>query len=609
MNKTENPPQQVPPPERLYRPRQGEGLDYYIDVLANLPESPLSEEQTRQVIAFENSLMDGKFKSPDGSEVTVTEKRSLAELADQTSYSQKQWELTVDYFLTDEGRQDLEAFGIPAAAGSDIQTVGELLKKHALGLPKNDIRELNIKSENYAEKVMAEALLEGREIEDPRRIVVFNDAADLLERTTGFFAYHRFYRDVGRTLKDAEPTLTNMAQQAILRIYRKKTNHVLAIAEPNLMLLWEQSECMDEEAKNQLQMKIRKAWPTITLPKAREVNVVRLDRLRNGASFRNGKFSGISEALDKLLAAGAIEQQESHEPPVFTPVEVAMLDEVVFDAAHMQKFCRAILQKLGKLSEQPESDYDPDRPTRAADGKWQVPIRKDLGSMSVEDPPGAWAIPSDFERSVTKLNPPVGAAPGAIHEPEHIYQCENVRNNQSGLRMGKEIKSKGSTVLREAGTLSCERALQQRLFGRYRRDNPYYVRSLRVLEEGGGELDAVVASFASQLELNPDYPKEKAATESIGRVKRLRRRMGGFDSQALNYAESSLIAATTSDLDERTRDILFSEGGLGLEDLAELHRFGLLTSNPEPFPQNQIIELIGQQLKEELTTLDTSQSI
>jgi len=156
--------------------------------------------------------------------------------------------------------------------------------------------------------------------------------------------------------------------------------------------------------------------------------------------------------------------------------------------------------------------------------------------------------------------------------------------------------------LREAGTLDTERQVQQRLFGRARPTNPHHLQAIKVLESGGTETDAVRAFFNSYLESNPSASRQTAAQAAVRGVKRTARRQGGFDSQPLDYAESTLIFKSVQRLDERVKNIIFAEGSLSLEDLSELYRFGLLdTQTAEDFPLDKMLDLTAGYIRKILS--------
>ncbi|HSX18445.1 MAG TPA: hypothetical protein VLE51_03770 [Candidatus Saccharimonadales bacterium] len=586
-------------------------MTHYVEILRSPPNQELTPKQKQAFVEFENGLMDGlvHMSTQGESDLKVQGARlPLNELEDQTSYSQDRAELSLDYFLTETGQGELIKLGLLEEQVLDKAEQARLIRAKALYIPKKSLKELQKASEDYVDQATIAAIAEGASIEDPERIVVFSDGTKLVRRAKSMWAYKNFFKQVSKELNLDKDPADNLiaAKKSIVKMYRKKVNGFLASVEPDLLDFWRQLETMDNETHRAiLQETVSLIWPPIDRVDTDQESstmkrfVVRLDRIRNGASLdERAKYSAVSQELENLFQGKNPPIQEESHQPIFSPEEISAMDNIVFDADQMQEFCKFLLGSVGKLSSESDETYDPDRPTRAKDGKWQVPIREDVKSMGADDPPGALAIPSDFERSLTKKTPPVGVIPGALHEIKHIFQNDNYRNNERGLKLGKLMKGKGYVVLREAGTLDVERQVQKRLFGRERPDNVQHLRAIKVLENGGSEIEAVKAFFNSYLASNPDAKKETAASAAVRGVKRTARRQGGFDSQALNYAESTLVFLSTQGLEDDIKNVIFGEGAFSLDDLAELHKFGLLDASPaEQFPLDRLIDLTAEYMR------------
>lgn len=599
------------PSEGLYQPRAGEYVGQYIDILHSPPDRGLTPQQKLEFIQFENGLMDGVAHKPSldepGHRMQETE-LPLNELEDQTSYSQDRAELSIDYFLTETGQRELVELGLITEPILDKAQLAKVMRSKALNIPKESLKRLQEHSEEYVDNLTIAAIAEGKDIESPERIIVFSDGTKLVKRAKGMWAYKDFLKQVNRELNLENDETDNLlaAKKSIVKMYRKKVNNFLASLEPDLLDFWRQLEAMDNEKHRAiLQETVSLIWPPVervdTNPESLPIKrfIVRLDRIRNGVSLdERSKYTAINQELEKFLQTEKLSSGAETPPPIFSPEEIAALDKIIFDAGQMQEFCKFLLESIGKLSAEPDETYDPDRPARAKDGKWQVPIRTDIKSMGADDPPGALSIPSRFNRSITKNTPPVGVVPGAFHEIEHIYQNDNYRNNKRGLKLGKVMKGKGFTVLREAGAKEVERQVQKILFGRKRPENVHHLRAIKVLENGGSEIEAVKAFFDNYLKVNPDASRQTAASAAVRGVKRTARRKGGFDSQALDYAESTLIFLSAQGLDEETRNVIFGEGAFSLDDLSQLHRYGLLdNSTAEHFPLDKLIILAVEYLR------------
>lgn len=595
-----------------YPERPGEELDRYIDILRSPSETPLTHEQKEEVYVFEDHLMDGHYTAPDGSrlEVAHTDK-ALSKLNESTKYSDNKWEITLDYFLTEKGQADLFDLGIMADRAPDLEWVAYQIRQKALDFPKGALEDLYKKSEKYMQNAVAEALAKGHAIADPARIVVFDDATRLLERAKGYFGYRDFLSRVRTALRDAQndgqdsPAL--QAEIMLANRYKRKINVGVAGLEPDLVHFWNQIECLPSPRRQIAKEAVTMIWPLIERLDLKEGSAtmgrlaVRLDRLREGTAMRDSRFSSVSLSLEQLFEAEARQAEADPDSarPEFTEEQIGQLDEITFDARQMQRFAKGFISRIGKLSSHPESEYRRDQQW-PPDGKWQVPIRDDINSMGFNDTEGALVIPADFEREFTRINPPIGVASGTAHEITHGFQASNTRFKSTRLRFGRELKGNGVATLREAGAILSERTVQKRLFGRDRSDNPHYMNALKVIEQGGGEIDAIRAFYESYKQANPGESDKKAYKVAFTRVKRLARLYGGYNSQPLNYAETALLSAAIEKLDPKTRDIILSEGGLGIQDMAQLHRFGLLEAKPEVFPVDEFIAYTTEAVREML---------
>lgn len=585
----------MPAQETLYLARSGENIDESITLLSQEPAMPLSPEAKAEVLAFESELLNGKLGIDDGRQLQVehAEDKTLPEIVHGYKYKNRRHEITADFLLTDAG---LELLGEhrPANPLNDTQEAAGFIRSQALVMDAATLKTIAKQSEAFASENIKQALLEGQEIADPTRVFVFEDVTQLLQRASSLLAYRKFYGEVQRTIGE-DMSQTGQAKRLVTEIYQKFVNAEIASAYPDVLHLWAQAEAMPDAQKQIIQGAIEHIHqPFVTLGKrfmeeVRPSSVVRLDRLRNGASFGPDGFSPVANELKQLFESGALERPI--EPALLSEEQLARLDSVRFNADQLKEYCELVLERFGKLSDNKDEQYDPDRPDRTSDGKWQVYVTDKVSSLDVEDPPGYVRVPANFNRTLTAISP-AGVIPVVAHELSHVFQKDNIRNGE-GLQISTVLgggKRKG--VMQETGAIMIEREIQRRLFGRDRNDNPHYMRAMLAIEEGGGEIAAIKACYESFREASPGTSPESAATDAISRVKRLVRRQGGYDSQALNYAETALLAAKTEHLPEPTKAILFAEGAYDLIDLARLHQYGLTTEHPEAFPIDDYIAIV-----------------
>ncbi len=284
----------------------------------------------------------------------------------------------------------------------------------------------------------------------------------------------------------------------------------------------------------------------------------------------------------------------------FTPEEHGRLSRIYMNAEGMQAFCKDILSHLELLSSEPDETYTEDRPQRAADGLWQVIIRQKISAMGAEEPEGVLEIPANYNRTLTKATAPVGAVPGAAHEIAHIYQHDNARENHGSLRLAGRVRGRSSLVLREAGSVRVEHLVHAELFGANRPDSPHYMRAMEVLEDGGGEKQAIRAFYDGYRTANPQEPQEECVRVAESRVMRLCRRYGGYNSQPLNYAQTAAFVAAAERMTEQQRALVFAECSFDLPDMVTLHRYGLLSEGAKQFPVREFCDIVEPTLRKML---------
>lgn len=599
--------QSIPAEESLYLPRSGEHIDGYIDILAHEPTNLLTEQERDQITRLEKQLLAGNVERGEGPHIRTgyTEQKSLPELIKGHDYRSKRREITADYLLTDAGKEYLAKHGLQQEF-EDLQEAAHYVRAVCLSLDSGVLEGLARASEAYMDKVVTDALAEGIGIPDPTRVYVFEDVSNLMLRIGGLLSYRTFLQSVRQTLRsDNDGSNLAQAELAVVKIYQKYVNEQIAKLYPDVLHLWAQAAAMPESQRDVMQEAITLIHaPLATIGKRfveqeHPSSIIRLDRLRNGASRGPEGYRAVSQGLMELFEQEDQQAEELLAPPIFTPEETAILDNIRFDPKQMQAFCQTILGHFGKLSAF-EDAYDKTRPERAHDGKWQVPIvpKKDTTSLDAIDPPGYLRIPDNFNRTMTAINPPAGVLPVAAHEIAHVFQKDNIRSSGSLLLAQELGAGKRNSVLLETGSILVEQELQQRLFGRTRRDNPHYMRAMQVIDDGGGEMAATKAFYDSYRNYNPSAKSENAASIAISRTKRLVRRQGGYDSQALNYAETALLVEKTARLPQEIRNVLFAEGAFDISDLASLHRFGLAPRNPGVFPLDEYIAIVVPMCRE-----------
>lgn len=595
-------------PNALYMPRTGEDIDGYIDILSKPPEHPLTEEQKTRVFEFREGLLEGSVDI-DGRQVVVQElgePETLAQIEDNHKYASDKQEVSVDYFLTDAGKELLTKHGLAEEFGLggfvDAKSLRLVFKRIALQIDKKQMKEIADTSKKATDAQLAQDIVDNKTIVPPDRLWVFSDATNMTRQLTGLLAYKDFYSDVKRSLKQQDESDENNAKIALTEIYIKQVNGELASIYPDVFAYVDQARVLDEvQAEVRLQT-IHTLLPNL-IPVHKEVDavrlgrfIVRLDRIRNGASKNHGKRTAVNPELEQFLAD---QEQEAFDDGLFTDEELKILDNIKFNSEQMKTFAEEVMAELGNLSEYSTEDfpYERDRPTRAPDGKWQVVIRDDIESMTAEDPQGCLEIPSKFNRTLTKQTAPVGVIPGLAHELQHCFQQDNIRYSPGGKGIGKSIFGRRNDAYFEAGAVGVERVIQARLFGRTREDSPHYLRARVAQEDGATEVEAIKVFYESYKAANPTETDISAAKVAVSRVMRLVRRYGGNNSQPLNYSESGLLLQKTQGLSDDIKSMLFDSGAFELADVATLHSYDLLPKNVKSFPYDEFIAIVTPKLR------------
>lgn len=600
----------------FYPLRSGEDVGFFVEALTRPPEKLLNEEERRDVLAFEHLLASGELVSHTGETLLVDSDRSIEEIWRHKSYARHKHEITLEYLFSPDAQAHREALGLDITEKTPIDDIGRYIRQHALNFDQSLLKDIAATSDQWSISQMQAELGDGGLKTEMTRMNVFSDIKVLAQTLQEYGAYRNFVAEASKDLERWDDSNAVQAKKTIVQIYRKVLNGELATLYPDALAVWDQLAAGENESESEEMNILRQAWPQgekiaqLSYEQRREY-ILGLDRIRNGTTMVDGRYTAISPALrtyfEQDVSVEEIPQAE------FSAEEVELLSSRRLDAYAMADYCRYILAELNLLSSESEQTYydSPHRSHRAADNKWQVIVRTDkrVTAMGVEDPPGTLEIPINFYRTLTKATAPVGVISGAAHEIKHIYQMDNLVKKGENLSLAQSVRGRSSLALREAGGVYTEQRIQERLFGVQRPDSPHYMKALDILEQGGTENDAVTAFYESYTRANPTEPFEARVKDSISRVKRLCRRYGGFNSQPLNYAQTALIVKEAELLDERQRALLFAEGAFDLSDMASLHEFGLLSGDPEEFPHERYVDLAKRWLEQELAILKTKQAV
>lgn len=573
----------------FYSPRSGESVARAVEVLKTPPEHPLDEHEREEVLTFERELFNARFH--DGAiSYEANVEGDLFYLVRGLGYGATVKLMYTNFLKSDVAGEVFEKAGIQDAfIASDNST--QSLYALAEELEPGQLRKLADQSKFYAKNQIAQALVDDAPVPEPETVKVFTTPENLTVKLKNLTEYKNFLHEIRELLKTEDTTLSTQAKLSVVDIYIKVVNQELAQDYPNVFALWDQLRLTNN---TEAMTKLSDAWPNgehlSLLPSyARQKYIVGLDRIRNGTSLTDGKFSAITTSLEELAENVEAQKGTEHlkEHSIFSPEEVEKLSTVMLNAEQMQEFCKMVLAQLGKLSDEPETSYVRGRKQRAADGKWQVIIDESVSSLEVKGDDGVLVVPKEFNRSLTRSEPPIGVISGAAHEIGHIFQIDTLSENTGSLILTKELRGRSSMALREAGGILIEQEVQAQLFGQHRDYETYYMHALKDMEAGKPLSEVIKNSYNLRRERSHDGARA-AATNTFDRIARLRR-YGGFDSQPLNYLQSALIIEASKKLSDVQKNQLFAEGAFDLPDMVTLHKYGLDSSSPDAFPVDQFI--------------------
>jgi len=587
----------------LFLPRPHEKVDGYIDELSRDPSEALQPDEKAEVYDFERTLFEagsyGEIVNPceaDGQPVSL-EKLDL--LDNGTAL------IAPAYFLTDAGRQAAkEAKLDDLSQAPDEPAIIDCLMEYSFTDSAKITKKIISKSTKWFDNQFKEALLSGI---DPGHIALINfihNPSEYALYVRGLMGYSILLRTIKTQLKN-EPGIVADAKTAVVELYQAKINDYLAKEYPVTLNMYgqlgpsRQAEfALNLGADRQMRMK-----HILSIQRTNKRFLQRLDALRSGLSC-DIRITGLRSIGQKML--DFIESPNATEPvfnkPVFSSDEVEKLSRLEIKAEEMKDLLESALAERGILSEYKyDTESDRTRGTRAADNKWQVVVDATRKSLFVSSKAGVVKVPESFARSPVSIAPS-GAIPVAAQTLEHVEQAERVFQNPQSLRLIKGRGGKRSVMYTAIGGLMAERKAHVELFGQekpYRRTYPLIMRSY---EQTGSEFAAMQAFYEySVAEAGTgisDVERQTIAGRAVSATRRITRRKGGFDSQALNYAESGLLEQSLSQLSPEVQDMIYGQAAFDLPDLVRLHRYGLY--DPGTRPEQTLPELFMLQATEYL---------
>lgn len=569
-----------------YSERSGVGAEAYVEELLQEPQVPLNEQDKAAVHEFAVGLFEGKL---DETLRTADTSRSLEDI-NKTSVVANTQSFYLDYFETDNGREDLQKLGVVAEGPTEIpQKLYNLAQPELQPEPSVRKAVANRSRDWYKQE------LTGRLFKDPAEdcnqpdsdVVAVNFAPEkLLTKFAKFQEYRTFYRHVGHSLRLEEPSDVNAAKQTVLDIYFARVNGLVAGLYPSLNDLARQLSYMQTSAKTETwSAKLHDIAPVAATAlaqdeTARENYIAgfsrRLDLVRNGAAWRDGQ-----EALPISHEIGALAEELSKDRnnperliAQLSPEVVGKLRQTRWNAEQQKTFCETMLAEWDLLSEH-RSDWESvdERSGFAPDQKWQVVITPKDSPVDANGIKKVIVIPKKFDRTLTQLSP-AGVLPVTAHELTHVLQTEYDQEVGESIPLAR-IRGRRFIAGREMGGIHQERELHT-ILGQTRPDNITYLRALEAKLSGANQTE-VARAF-----INAKKSGERRASAGKN-ILRLYTN-GGHNSQPLDYIEQALMLRSLENLsEEQVRAAAIAGGSFSLKDTAAFHRYGLLDL-PEQVP-------------------------
>jgi hypothetical protein len=222
-----------------YIERNGVNASEDIESLLRGPEVYLDDQEKAAVYAFAHELFDGYVSDelhvvdPSGAERA----RDLQAI-DSTSTAGSHQTFYADYFKTEVAQGDVATLGL--SVSSDVSLREQLYR---LAIDPSRVapkvrKEIAARSSNWYKGELADRLQQPKENDaqqpDSEVVDVEFDPEKFFKKFNELQAYRLFYRQMTRSLKEAEPTAQNDAQRTVLNIYFARVNALVAEMYPHM---------------------------------------------------------------------------------------------------------------------------------------------------------------------------------------------------------------------------------------------------------------------------------------------------------------------------------------------------------------------------------------
>lgn len=619
MNSLELPPRTQEDQKKsknLYPERPSEHLEKKIQMLASLENGkrekiPISLEEREEIKNLENMLGE------------ILEGISDISPRSSTFYT--------EYLLTDTGRKDFEKMtGIDLESTENTsqesmrRTLYRAIPLIARLSPKERMSFVG-RSQDYSDTRLLKSLIDTADhdgtlrldnIPMPDPIKLHLDPEKNVEKILKLRQFKEKIKHQKDSLKEHSPSPKQETLLKILQLYQSRVNEMIAESTSSLFdierkLKILESENLTESEKSALQL----IW------KQPERNLSRYDKFIHGTASEetsSGWRRQVGEELGQF--ASEFEKEYSEEKinkrknileKNLDPAKIE--DETAIPEEGLRELAEETLRTYGLLSNQPASEYNPDRVGPAPDNKWQFITRKEIKSMSVNGKKKIIQCGTSGKSIVAAISITLA------HEIEgHVLQHEN--RSQIPLRLFKKLGSGRSSVFAECGAMNNQDIVSKEAFGFNSPPHPHYIRAMQKKLDGGNYLDCVNAFYESSMKIlrqekstgtlsTEDFQKEmqRNLNLAINRTQRLFR-----DGSDLSSQERFLSKSKDTVYLEQIR--LFRElkkhglekyvfvGGANLDALIFLLQSGFLNPEDIKTPKYHCLK-IWERMKDQFTLL------
>lgn len=592
---------------RLYPERASADIGRKIEALegiesGKLPKIELSEKETAELLAFENTL--GENLEPIYKLASVS----------HTFYP--------EYFLSDKGREDFSAVTGLDLDGETIQdiTVSVLKSRQAIRrmideetVSAKEVAELfgrsiNFFDNNFFQKLSEQKAADGSlrinpETPLPKRSVMLLTPDISLKKISQLRIFKKFLKEKLADLGSPETHSSGLNEglREILTLYKKRVNEMIASQSFFGIAAKNTADALDTEAISKEEDAL--AHPAKKHPDGikhffglsdPEKTLARYDKFIYGASQEyntSGNREQISkeietyaDQIEKLYLENALSENENIRKKGLDPAKIL---DATMSVEQYLPWVEELLENCGEKSAYPSSTYDPSREGPAPDNKWQVVTGPEFKTNNIDQKRKVYEL-GHTENKKRTVESVISVMLG--HEIVHIFQRIN-REVALPFRLFNSVSSDRRGIYAEGGAMYLQDILSTEAFGTRSIPIPHYVRAMSCRLRGGNYLDCVSAFYDSayrvlKAQLDAGIIDDKTFQKrtdlrlktAIGSTKRLFNSTVDFSGQSGTLTQSNATAYLEQLL---LMDKLKAVGkekyaylGVSLETLASLAKLG-----------------------------------